>query len=63
MRLQRRCANDDVVADVLQETYLAVWRAADGFKRWEKATTFEALSWSRRRTVGSTAYPLVAMNS
>jgi RNA polymerase sigma factor (sigma-70 family) len=30
-RLRRRCADDDVVADVMQETYLAVWRAAGGF--------------------------------
>ncbi|CAM5273214.1 MULTISPECIES: RNA polymerase sigma factor [Streptomyces] len=30
-RLRRRCADDDVVADVLQDTYLAVWRAAGGF--------------------------------
>jgi RNA polymerase sigma factor (sigma-70 family) len=27
-RLRRRCADDDLVADVLQETYLAVWRSA-----------------------------------
>ena len=31
VRLRRRCADDDIVADVLQETYLAVWRAAGGF--------------------------------
>ena len=31
VRLRRRCADDDVVADVLQETYLAVWRAAGSF--------------------------------
>jgi RNA polymerase sigma-70 factor (ECF subfamily) len=30
-RLRRRCADDDVVADVLQDTYLAVWRAAGSF--------------------------------
>ena len=28
VRLRRRCADADVVADVLQETFLAVWRAA-----------------------------------
>lgn len=28
VRLRRRCADEDVVADVLQETYLAVWRSA-----------------------------------
>jgi RNA polymerase sigma factor (sigma-70 family) len=31
VRLRRRCADEDVVADVMQETYLAVWRAAGGF--------------------------------
>jgi RNA polymerase sigma factor (sigma-70 family) len=31
VRLRRRCADDDLVADVMQETYLAVWRAAGGF--------------------------------
>jgi RNA polymerase sigma-70 factor, ECF subfamily len=30
-RLRRRCADDDLVADVMQETYLAVWRAAGSF--------------------------------
>ncbi|WP_433293841.1 RNA polymerase sigma factor [Actinoplanes sp. CA-030573] len=30
-RLRRRCADDDMVADVMQETYLAVWRAAGSF--------------------------------
>ncbi|MER7276322.1 RNA polymerase sigma factor [Dactylosporangium sp. NPDC000244] len=28
VRLRQRCADEDVVADVLQETYLAVWRCA-----------------------------------
>jgi RNA polymerase sigma-70 factor (ECF subfamily) len=31
VRLSRRCADPEVVADVLQETYLAVWRAAGSF--------------------------------
>ncbi len=31
VRLRRRCADDDVVADVLQETYLAVWRGAGSY--------------------------------
>ncbi|MEV6237667.1 RNA polymerase sigma factor [Lentzea sp. NPDC051838] len=31
VRLRRRCSDDQVVAEVLQETYLAVWRAADAF--------------------------------
>jgi RNA polymerase sigma-70 factor, ECF subfamily len=30
-RLRRRCTDDDLVADVMQETYLAVWRAAGSF--------------------------------
>ena len=28
IRLRRRCSDDDLVAEVLQDTYLAVWRAA-----------------------------------
>ncbi|CAM3400419.1 RNA polymerase sigma factor [Kibdelosporangium persicum] len=31
VRLRRRCPDDQVVAEVMQETYLAVWRAAGGF--------------------------------
>jgi RNA polymerase sigma-70 factor (ECF subfamily) len=31
VRLRRRCADDDIVAEVMQETYLAVWRAAAAF--------------------------------
>lgn len=31
LRLRRRCRDQDVVAEVLQETYLSVWRAADSF--------------------------------
>lgn len=31
VRLRRRCADDELVAEVLQETYLAVWRAAAAF--------------------------------
>lgn len=31
VRLRRRCADEDIVAEVLQETYLAVWRAAGSF--------------------------------
>jgi RNA polymerase sigma factor, sigma-70 family len=30
-RLRRRCADDAIVAEVMQETYLAVWRAAGAF--------------------------------
>ncbi|MGW0890482.1 sigma-70 family RNA polymerase sigma factor [Saccharopolyspora gloriosae] len=31
VRLRRRCADDQIVADVLQETFVAVWRAAGTF--------------------------------
>jgi RNA polymerase sigma-70 factor, ECF subfamily len=31
VRLRRRCGDDELVAEVLQETYLAVWRAAAAF--------------------------------
>ncbi|MGB3437513.1 MAG: RNA polymerase sigma factor [Actinophytocola sp.] len=31
VRLRRRCSDDQIVAEVLQETYLAVWRAAGSF--------------------------------
>lgn len=31
VRLRRRCADEQIVAEVLQETYLAVWRAAGSF--------------------------------
>jgi RNA polymerase sigma-70 factor (ECF subfamily) len=31
VRLRRRCADDELVAEVLQETYLAIWRAASAF--------------------------------
>ncbi|GGW73382.1 hypothetical protein GCM10010320_63740 [Streptomyces caelestis] len=31
VRLRRRCADEQIVAEVTQETYLAVWRAAGAF--------------------------------
>ncbi|MFJ5221637.1 RNA polymerase sigma factor [Streptomyces sp. NPDC088400] len=31
LRLRRRCADEQIVAEVMQETYLAVWRAASAF--------------------------------
>ncbi len=31
VRLRRRCADPDLVAEVLQDTYLTVWRAAGSF--------------------------------
>jgi RNA polymerase sigma-70 factor (ECF subfamily) len=31
VRLRRRCKDEDIVAEVMQDTYLAVWRAAGSF--------------------------------
>ncbi|WSA97042.1 RNA polymerase sigma factor [Streptomyces sp. NBC_01795] len=31
VRLRRRCADEQIVAEVMQDTYLAVWRAAGAF--------------------------------
>lgn len=31
VRLRRRCADDDLVAEVMQDAYLAVWRAAGSY--------------------------------
>lgn len=31
-RLRRRCADEDVVLDVLQETFLAVWQASGSYR-------------------------------
>lgn len=31
VRLRRRCGDDELVAEVMQDTYLAVWRAAAAF--------------------------------
>ncbi|MBM2614201.1 RNA polymerase sigma factor [Actinoplanes sp. LDG1-06] len=43
VRLRRRCADPDVVADVLQETYMSVWRAAASFTGDE--TQGSAVGW------------------
>ena len=42
-RLRRRCADDQIVAEVIQETYLAVWRAAGSFAG--TATGGTAVGW------------------
>ncbi|MBB5906263.1 RNA polymerase sigma factor [Actinoalloteichus hymeniacidonis] len=31
VRLRRRCTDEQIIAEVMQETYLAVWRAAGAF--------------------------------
>lgn len=43
VRLRRRCADDQIVAEVMQETYLAVWRAAGSFAG--AATGGTAVGW------------------
>ncbi|WP_432970706.1 RNA polymerase sigma factor [Dactylosporangium sp. CA-233914] len=43
VRLRRRCADEELVADVLQETYLAVWRAAESQAR--SGAEGSALGW------------------
>ncbi|WP_329106825.1 RNA polymerase sigma factor [Micromonospora sp. NBC_01699] len=43
VRLRRRCTDPDVVADVLQETYLAVWRSAGS--QAHASTEGSALGW------------------
>lgn len=43
VRLRRRCADDQLVAEVMQETYLAVWRAAATFA--ESAVEGSAVGW------------------
>ena len=44
-RLRRRCTDDDVVADVMQETYLSVWRAAGSFAGSGAAKPGSAVGW------------------
>jgi RNA polymerase sigma-70 factor (ECF subfamily) len=43
VRLRRRCADEQVVAEVMQEAYLAVWRAASSFAG--AATGGSAVGW------------------
>lgn len=42
-RLRRRCADDDIVAEVLQDTYLAVWRCAGS--QAQDSTKGSAVGW------------------
>jgi RNA polymerase sigma-70 factor, ECF subfamily len=68
VRLRRRCADDQLVAEVMQDTYLAVWRAAGGFAG--AAVNGSAVGWlwtiaarrlvdAFRRRARDTAAPLV----
>ncbi|MDS0137610.1 MULTISPECIES: RNA polymerase sigma factor [unclassified Amycolatopsis] len=43
VRLRRRCADEQIVAEVMQETFLAVWRAAASFAG--AATGGSAVGW------------------
>ncbi|GII81725.1 RNA polymerase sigma24 factor [Sphaerisporangium rufum] len=46
LRLRRRCADDQIVAEVAQETYLAVWRAAGAFAAGPAAGTAAGWIWT-----------------
>ena len=43
LRLRRRCADDELVADVLQEAFTAAWRAAD---TWDGRGDVAAWVWT-----------------
>lgn len=75
VRLRRRCRDDDMVAEVLQDAFLAVWRAAGGY-----AGSGQAAGWlwsigarrlvdahrrraARARTVGEPHADLVSVPS
>lgn len=45
VRLRRRCADQQIVAEVMQETYLAVWRAAGSFAGSGTGTGGTAVGW------------------
>lgn len=45
VRLARRCRDRDLVAEVVQETYLTVWRAAGSFVDAGHAAEAGALGW------------------
>ncbi|AGL14119.1 RNA polymerase sigma factor [Actinoplanes sp. N902-109] len=45
VRLRRRCADDGIVAEVMQDTYLAVWRAAGSFTGAAGPTGGSAAGW------------------
>jgi RNA polymerase sigma-70 factor, ECF subfamily len=45
LRLQRRCSDADLVTEVLQDTYVTIWRAADSFKGTSETGTGSAVGW------------------
>nr|WP_269330406.1 RNA polymerase sigma factor [Kineosporia babensis] len=51
VRLRRRCSDDELVAEVLQDTYLSVWRAAGSFSGQEETSAGWLWSIASRRLV------------
>ena len=50
-RLRRRCADDDIVAEAVQDTFVAIWKGA---RRWDGSGEVAAWMWGIgiRRLVG-----------
>jgi RNA polymerase sigma-70 factor (ECF subfamily) len=46
LRLRRRCSDDELVAEVMQETFLAVWRAAAAFAGAASGATAVGWLWT-----------------
>jgi RNA polymerase sigma-70 factor (ECF subfamily) len=72
VRLRRRCADDELVAEVMQETYLAVWRAAAAFAGASVGGTAVGWLWTiaarrlvdgLRRRAREAQLPLAAMSA
>lgn len=70
VRLRRRCADGELVAEVMQETYLAVWRAAAAFAGASVGGTAVGWVWTiaarrlvdaLRRRARETQLPLAAL--
>ncbi len=64
VRLTRRCNDADVVSDVLQDTFVAVWRGASGYRGdgevagWLWGIAIRRLVSRLRRTAGSAEVPM-----
>jgi RNA polymerase sigma-70 factor, ECF subfamily len=72
VRLRRRCADDELVAEVMQETYLAVWRSAAAFAGASMGGTAVGWLWTiaarrlvdaLRRRAREVQLPLAAMSA